>query len=82
MENLRRAFRKLDINNEGYLSVPEFRSVLKLANCVLSEEDIYQVMNQFDREMTGKISYNKFLNDTFAQNEPKTPNILRKSANL
>jgi len=64
-KNLRRAFRKLDVTGEGYLSVPEFRSVLKLANVILDEDEVYHVMTQFDREMTGKISYDKFIEETF-----------------
>ncbi|CAH1794326.1 unnamed protein product [Owenia fusiformis] len=64
-KNLRRAFKKLDKINSGYLSVPEFRSVLKLCNIILDEDDVYQVMQSFDEEMTGKVSYHKFLNETF-----------------
>ncbi|XP_023931994.1 EF-hand calcium-binding domain-containing protein 6 [Lingula anatina] len=70
-KNLRRTFKKLDVNNEGYLSVPEFRSVLKLANVVLDEEEVYQVMQKFDENMSGKIPYNKFLSETFKQSPQK-----------
>ena len=63
--NIRRAFKKLDVNNQGYLSVPEFRSVLKLANIVLDEEEVYQLLSSFDENMSGKIPYNKFLSQTF-----------------
>ncbi|KAH9502531.1 hypothetical protein Btru_068907 [Bulinus truncatus] len=69
-KTLRRAFRKMDISGNGYLSLPEFRSVLKLANVLLDEEDVYQVMNEFDRDLTGQISYEKFMNETF-KNETK-----------
>lgn len=64
-KNLRRAFRKLDTHNEGYLSVPEFRSVLKLANVILDEDEVYHVMTQFDENMSGKIPYEKFIEETF-----------------
>ena len=64
-KNLRRAFKKLDQKNQGYLSLPEFRSVLKLANIILDEDEIYHLMSHFDEDMTGKISYTKFLNETF-----------------
>ena len=63
-KSLRRAFKKLDIKNDGYLSFPEFRSVLKLCNVLLDEEEVYQVLNEFDDKMTGQIPYNKFLQDT------------------
>ena len=64
-KNMRRAFRKLDVNGNGYLSLPEFRSVLKLANVLLDEDEVYHVMTEFDRDLTGKIHYEKFIEETF-----------------
>ena len=64
-KNLRRAFRKLDKTNNGFLTVPEFRSVLKLANVILDEDEVYHVLNKFDHNMTGKIQYEKFIEETF-----------------
>lgn len=75
-KNLRRAFRKLDVTGDGYLSLPEFRSVLKLANVVLDEDEVYHVMTEFDRDLTGKISYEKFIDETF---KPETRQSLRSS---
>jgi len=74
-KNLRRAFRKLDVTGTGLLSLPEFRSVLKLANVVLDEDEVYHVMNEFDRDLTGKISYDKFIEETF---KPETRQSARK----
>lgn len=62
-KNIRRAFKKLDKANEGYLNVNEFRSVLKLANVILDEEEVYHVLTQFDHNMSGKISYEKFIDE-------------------
>ena len=62
---MRRAFRKMDVTGTGLLSLPEFRSVLKLANIVLDEDEVYHVMTEFDRDLTGKISYDKFIEETF-----------------
>ncbi|XP_061196187.1 EF-hand calcium-binding domain-containing protein 6-like isoform X2 [Saccostrea echinata] len=74
-KNLRRAFRKLDTKNDGYLSVPEFRSVLKLANVILDEDEVYHVLTQFDQNMSGKIPYEKFIDETF---KPATRQSVRK----
>lgn len=74
-KNLRRAFRKLDTRNDGYLSVPEFRSVLKLANVILDEDEVYHVLTQFDHNMSGKIPYEKFIEETF---KPPTRQSVRK----
>ena len=73
-KNLRRAFKKLDKTNQGFLSVPEFRSVLKLANVILDEDEVYHVLNKFDHDMTGKISYEKFIEETF---KPQTRHSVR-----
>ncbi|XP_045213857.1 EF-hand calcium-binding domain-containing protein 6-like isoform X3 [Mercenaria mercenaria] len=73
-KNLRRAFRKLDKTNNGYLSVPEFRSVLKLANVILDEDEVYHVLNRFDHNMSGKIQYEKFIEETF---KPETRHSVR-----
>ncbi|XP_071952395.1 EF-hand calcium-binding domain-containing protein 6-like [Antedon mediterranea] len=63
--NLRRAFKKLDKGNTGYLTVPEFRNTLKLCNIVLNEEEVYHVMSDFDEYMDGKINYHRFISETF-----------------
>ncbi|XP_076459815.1 EF-hand calcium-binding domain-containing protein 6-like isoform X2 [Babylonia areolata] len=73
-KNIRRAFRKLDVSGNGYLSLPEFRSVLKLANVLLDEEEVYHVMTEFDRDLTGKIQYEKFIEETF---KPETRRSVR-----
>ncbi|GFN96862.1 EF-hand calcium-binding domain-containing protein 6 [Plakobranchus ocellatus] len=73
-KNLRRAFRKLDVTGNGYLSLPEFRSVLKLANVILDEDEVYHVMTEFDRDLSGKISYEKFIEETF---KPETKQSAR-----
>ncbi|XP_063776809.1 EF-hand calcium-binding domain-containing protein 6-like isoform X3 [Pseudophryne corroboree] len=60
-KTLRRAFKKLDMNSSGYLSLPEFRSVLKLCNFVLDEDEIYHIMSKYDQNMDGCINYKEFL---------------------
>ncbi|XP_038061355.1 EF-hand calcium-binding domain-containing protein 6-like [Patiria miniata] len=62
---LRRAFKKIDLGHTGYLSLPEFRNVLRLCNTILDEDEVYHVMSEFDEKMDGKINYNKFLTETF-----------------
>ena len=60
---MRRAFQKLDTSKTGYLSVPEFRAVLQLCNVILDEQEVYNVMSEFDERMDGRINYNKFLSN-------------------
>ncbi|XP_060080227.1 uncharacterized protein LOC132559610 [Ylistrum balloti] len=60
-QNLRRAFKKLDISRNGYISVGDFRRALKSCRVDLSNEDFYHVMTEFDNNLTGRISYESFL---------------------
>ncbi|KAM8924698.1 EF-hand calcium-binding domain-containing protein 6-like [Pelodytes ibericus] len=62
-KNLHQACQKLDHNKSGFLQFPEFRSVVKLCNIVLDEDDIYQIMSQYDKDLAGKINYSKLVSD-------------------
>lgn len=59
--NLRRAFKKLDRQNKGFLSVLDFKKALTSCKVNFSNEDFYHLLSEFDRDMTGKISYQNFL---------------------
>ncbi|XP_002734907.1 EF-hand calcium-binding domain-containing protein 6-like [Saccoglossus kowalevskii] len=69
--NLRRAFKKIDSDRSGFLTVPEFRSVLTLCNIIMNEEEVYHVMSTFDENMDGRINYNKFISETFKSDMPE-----------
>lgn len=66
-KNLRRAFRKLDINRQGELGISDFRRALVGCNIQVSNEDFYHILSEFDQEMKGSVSYNDFLS-TFVDN--------------
>lgn len=72
-KTLRRAFKKLDMDSSGYLSLPEFRSVLKLCNFVLDEDEIYHIMSKYDQDMDGRINYKSFLEHTCKKESPSSP---------
>ncbi|XP_039398208.1 EF-hand calcium-binding domain-containing protein 6-like isoform X11 [Mauremys reevesii] len=63
-KTLRRAFKKLDIDSSGHLSLPEFRSVLKLCNLLLDEDEVYRILSKFDPNLDGRIDYKSFLEET------------------
>ncbi|CAJ0925452.1 unnamed protein product [Ranitomeya imitator] len=42
---------------------PEFRSVVKLCNIVLDEEEIYHIMSHYDTHLLGMIDYSRLLRD-------------------
>ncbi|XP_075705752.1 EF-hand calcium-binding domain-containing protein 6-like [Rhinoderma darwinii] len=72
-KTLRRAFKKLDMDSSGYLSLPEFRSVLKLCNFVLDEDEIYHIMSKYDQNMDGRINYKSFLDHTSKKESTSSP---------
>ncbi|KAG8453698.1 hypothetical protein GDO86_000361 [Hymenochirus boettgeri] len=71
---LSRAFRKLDMDSSGYLSLPEFRSVLKLCNFVLDEDEVYHIMSKYDQKMDGRINYKSFLDHTCKKEHSRESN--------
>lgn len=64
---LRRAFRKMDTSSVGTLTLPEFKSVLKLCNVMLDEDEVYRVLSQYDKDLSGKLDYKKFLRDSVSR---------------
>jgi Ca2+-binding EF-hand superfamily protein len=72
---LRRAFQKMDLSADGTLTLPEFRSVLKLCNIVLDEDEVYHVLSQYDSNLSGNLDYKKFLRETVSR-----PSTLRSNA--
>lgn len=61
--NLLQTCQKLDSNSWGYLLLPEFRSVVKLCNIILDEDDIYHIMSHYDKDLAGKIDYSRLISD-------------------
>ncbi|XP_077672287.1 EF-hand calcium-binding domain-containing protein 6-like [Eretmochelys imbricata] len=72
-KTLRRAFKKLDIYSNGYLSLPEFRSVLKLCKLLLDEDEVYHILSKFDPNLDGRIDYKSFLEETCKKGQPRSP---------
>ncbi|XP_069611162.1 EF-hand calcium-binding domain-containing protein 6-like [Ranitomeya imitator] len=61
--NLLQSCLKMDQDGCGLLSLPEFRSVVKLCNIVLDEEEIYHIMSHYDKHLLGMIDYSRLLRD-------------------
>ncbi|XP_039618121.1 EF-hand calcium-binding domain-containing protein 6-like [Polypterus senegalus] len=58
---IRRYFTYCDQQKSGYISLKDFRQVLRNFSVNLSEEDFFQITTYFDKNLTGQISYNDFL---------------------
>ncbi|KAI0235080.1 hypothetical protein LSAT2_014505 [Lamellibrachia satsuma] len=79
---LRRSFKKMDTNNDGFVTLAQFRSVLKLSSITLTDDEVYQLMSRFDENMTGKVAYVKFLSETFTVQIPSRESVVRHSTEL
>ncbi|XP_033628760.1 EF-hand calcium-binding domain-containing protein 6-like [Asterias rubens] len=60
-KSLRRVFKKADLNQDGSLSVPEFRRILAESKLRFDEEDFYHIVSELDKNLDGKISYDEFI---------------------
>ncbi|XP_022079348.1 EF-hand calcium-binding domain-containing protein 6-like [Acanthaster planci] len=60
-KSLRRAFKKADLNHDGYLNVPEFRRILAESKIRFDEEDFYHIVSELDKNLDGRISYDEFI---------------------
>uniref|UniRef100_A0A8D0WNA0 EF-hand calcium-binding domain-containing protein 6 n=1 Tax=Sus scrofa TaxID=9823 RepID=A0A8D0WNA0_PIG len=58
---MRRAFKAHDQGGTGFLSVADFRKVLRQYSVILSEEEFFHVLEHYDKTLSAKIPYNDFL---------------------
>ncbi|KAK3564762.1 hypothetical protein QTP86_025272 [Hemibagrus guttatus] len=59
---LKQAFNSCDKKRTGKISLQDFRKVLRQYDINLSEEDVFHLTSCFDKNISGQISYNEFLN--------------------
>lgn len=60
-ENLRRAFRVFDKENNGYITEAEVRSALARMGEKISEEEIQEMLREADADGDGTIEYAEFV---------------------
>jgi calcium-dependent protein kinase len=58
------AFKKLDKNKDGYITLPELKSALKLG---ISEEELEDILKGVDTDKNGAINYTEFIAATLNQ---------------
>ena len=59
--NIVEAFRLFDTDNNGYISVDEFKYILKMVDSPLVDKDVKEIFDHFDVSKDGKIDYKEFL---------------------
>ena len=60
-KGLRRAFKKLDVMGNGFVSVTDFKAAMRKFDFPLHEEDFFHIFSVFDESMDGRISYVEFM---------------------
>ncbi|XP_067855889.1 EF-hand calcium-binding domain-containing protein 6 isoform X2 [Heptranchias perlo] len=58
---MRRTFKAYDDTGSGYISLFQFRQVLRQYGINISEEEFYYLSSYYDKDLQGMISYNEFL---------------------
>ena len=59
--NIVEAFRLFDTDNNGYISVDEFKYILKMVDSPLVDKDVKEIFAHFDVSKDGKIDYKEFV---------------------
>ncbi|CAF0760256.1 unnamed protein product [Brachionus calyciflorus] len=62
-KDLRREFKKHDSNQSGFVNISGFKESLKYLKVNFNEDDMYTLMRRLDKDVTGMINYNKFINE-------------------
>ena len=59
--NIVDTFRHFDADNNGYISIDEFKYILKMVDSPLSDKDVKEIFDTFDVSRDGKIDYKEFV---------------------
>nr|DBA30474.1 TPA: hypothetical protein GDO54_006443 [Pyxicephalus adspersus] len=60
---MRRTFQSYDDGRTGYISIPDFKQVLRKFGINLSEDEFFHILGYFDKDLKSKVSYNDFLSE-------------------
>ncbi|KAM9245559.1 LOW QUALITY PROTEIN: EF-hand calcium-binding domain-containing protein 6 [Leptosomus discolor] len=58
---MKQTFKSYDESHTGLLNIADFREVLRKYNINLTEEELFNILEYYDKPLSSKISYNDFL---------------------
>ncbi|KAK3599850.1 hypothetical protein CHS0354_022422 [Potamilus streckersoni] len=69
VDDLMKAFRKIDLNGDGFLSVEELMKVLTTKGEKMSRSEVEKMINEVDEDGNGKLDYGEFCNMVMSTTE-------------
>ena len=63
------AFQAVDKDRNGYITFGEFQSLLELHGIFATIKDVESLMDRYDKDKDGRVSYSEFLDEV----TPKSP---------
>jgi len=61
--SLYKAFKRIDTYKNGFLSLEDFKNLLKVNGFAVSKKDLISLMSRFDRNRDARVSYNEFVEE-------------------
>lgn len=65
------AFKALDINDNGFITVNEFKQVLADHEIYLKSNELLMLIRRFDKDQDGRVSFMEFLSEITPQSPSK-----------
>ena len=59
IDDLMKAFRKLDVNNDGFITADELTRILTRRGEKMTEEEVHKIINEADENGDGKLDYSE-----------------------
>ena len=60
---LRKNFKQNDFKQSGFVNIHDFKEALRKTKTNLSDDDMFNLIQRLDKDITGMINYNKFINE-------------------
>lgn len=67
--NMHEAFQAIDCDKNGFITIDEFRNILENNNIFANSKDLEALMQRYDRNKDGRVSYSEFVQEV----TPKSP---------
>ena len=68
---MHRAFSDLDLDKDGFITENEFESMLRYHGLPVSQADLKSLMERYDKNGDGRVSYGEFVQEVRPQSPRK-----------